>query len=109
MRSDTVKKGFDRAPHRSLLRATGQINDVSDFNKPFIAVCNSYVDIIPGHAHLLTFSCFRRMPLLSKDRTRRWFLEALGAARSALEFDLWAWVIMPEHVHLLIYPRREGY
>ena len=64
---------------------------------------------IPGHAHLLTFSCFRRMPFLSKDRTRRWFLEALGAARSALEFDLWAWVIMPEHVHLLIYPRREGY
>src|ERR1700759_1100337 len=55
MRSDTVKKGFDRAPHRSLLRATGQIKDVSDFNKPFIAVCNSYIDIIPGHVHLQEF------------------------------------------------------
>src|SRR5262249_45430701 len=52
MRSDTIKLGFERAPHRSLLRATGQIRDAADFKKPFIAVCNSYVDIIPGHAHL---------------------------------------------------------
>jgi dihydroxy-acid dehydratase len=52
MRSDTIKSGFNRAPHRSLLRATGQIRDRADFDKPFIAVCNSYVDIIPGHAHL---------------------------------------------------------
>ncbi len=50
MRSDTIKKGDARAPHRSLLRATG-LND-DDFNKPFIAVCNSYTDVIPGHVHL---------------------------------------------------------
>lgn len=55
MRSDEIKRGFERAPHRSLLRATGQIKDESDFNKPFIAVCNSYIDIIPGHAHLQEF------------------------------------------------------
>ena len=55
MRSDTIKKGFERAPHRSLLRATGQIRDRGDFDKPFIAVCNSYVDIIPGHVHLQEF------------------------------------------------------
>jgi dihydroxy-acid dehydratase len=55
MRSDTIKRGFDRAPHRSLLRATGQIRDRSDFDKPFIAICNSYVDIIPGHVHLHEF------------------------------------------------------
>jgi dihydroxy-acid dehydratase len=55
MRSDTIKRGFDRAPHRSLLRATGQIRDRADFDKPFIAVCNSYVDIIPGHVHLHEF------------------------------------------------------
>jgi dihydroxy-acid dehydratase len=55
MRSDTIKRGFDRAPHRSLLRATGQIREGADFDKPFIAVCNSYVDIIPGHAHLQAF------------------------------------------------------
>jgi dihydroxy-acid dehydratase len=52
MRSDTVKRGAHRAPHRSLLRATGQVADEADFDKPFIAVCNSYVDIIPGHVHL---------------------------------------------------------
>ncbi len=55
MRSDIIKRGFERAPHRSLLRATGQIRDEQDFNKPFIAICNSYVDIIPGHAHLQEF------------------------------------------------------
>ena len=50
--SDTIKKGLIRAPHRSLLRATGVIQSEADFNKPFIAVCNSFVQIIPGHAHL---------------------------------------------------------
>ena len=52
MRSDTVKRGAERAPHRSLLRATGSIESEDDFNKPFIAICNSYTDCIPGHAHL---------------------------------------------------------
>ncbi len=52
MRSDTIKKGIDRAPHRSLLRATQSIKKESDFDRPFIAVVNSYVDIIPGHTHL---------------------------------------------------------
>jgi dihydroxy-acid dehydratase len=45
-----IKLGDARAPHRSLLRATGVGDD--DFRKPFIAICNSYVDIIPGHVHL---------------------------------------------------------
>ncbi len=52
MRSDIIKKGAERAPHRSLLRATGSIESESDFDKPFIAICNSYTDCIPGHAHL---------------------------------------------------------
>jgi dihydroxy-acid dehydratase len=52
MRSDTIKRGMHRAPHRALLRATGQVRSAEDFDKPFIAVCNSYVDIIPGHVHL---------------------------------------------------------
>ena len=52
MRSDTIKKGFERAPHRALLRATGSIESEADFDKPFIAICNSYTDCIPGHAHL---------------------------------------------------------
>jgi len=54
MRSDVVKKGFQRAPHRSLLRATGIVKN-GDFDKPFIAVVNSYVDIVPGHVHLQQF------------------------------------------------------
>ncbi len=52
MRSDIFKKGFERAPHRSLLWATGQIKDASDFDKPFIGICNSFIEIIPGHVHL---------------------------------------------------------
>ncbi len=55
MRSDMVKKGFERAPHRSLLRATGVIRSEADFGKPFIAIANSYTDIIPGHVHLGEF------------------------------------------------------
>jgi dihydroxy-acid dehydratase len=50
--SDTIKKGMIRAPHRSLLRATGVIQSDADFEKPFIAVANSFVQIVPGHAHL---------------------------------------------------------
>ncbi len=50
MRSDRIKAGFERAPHRALLKATG-VTD-ADMGKPFIAVCNSYVDIVPGHVHL---------------------------------------------------------
>lgn len=53
MRSDQIKKGFERAPHRALLRATGVKEQ--DFSKPFIAIVNSYVDIIPGHVHLQDF------------------------------------------------------
>ena len=50
MRSDMVKKGHDKAPHRSLFRATGVKTE--DFDKPFIGVANSYIDIIPGHFFL---------------------------------------------------------
>lgn len=53
MRSDMITKGVDRAPHRSLLRAAGVKEE--DFGKPFIAVCNSYIDVIPGHVHLQEF------------------------------------------------------
>jgi dihydroxy-acid dehydratase len=53
MRSDRIKKGFERAPHRALLRATG-VRDV-DMDKPFVAIVNSYVDVVPGHVHLGEF------------------------------------------------------
>jgi len=55
LRSDLIKKGFDKAPHRSLLKATGVIKSDEDFKKPFIGICNSYIDLIPGHVHLQEF------------------------------------------------------
>src|SRR3954454_8504005 len=54
MRSDRIKKGIDRAPHRSLLRAAGVKEE--DFGKPFIGICNSFVEIVPGHIHLNRFA-----------------------------------------------------
>jgi putative transposase len=64
---------------------------------------------IPGDAHELTFSCFRLMPLLNRDRTRRWFVDAMEAARTDLHLHWWAYVIMPEHVHVLVWPRDPEY
>ncbi len=63
MRSDTIKLGPDRAPHRALLRAAGVAP--ADFGKPFIAIANSYVDIVPGHVHLQEFG------RIVKDAVRR--------------------------------------
>lgn len=50
MNSDQIKKGYERSPHRSLLKALGLSND--DMNKAFVGVCNMYTDIVPGHTHL---------------------------------------------------------
>ncbi len=52
-RSDAIKKGIDRAPHRALLRACGLTEE--DLQKPFVGIANSYIDIIPGHVHLREF------------------------------------------------------
>lgn len=49
MRSDMIKKGDHQAPARSLLHATGALKSPTDMNKPFVAICNSYIDIVPGH------------------------------------------------------------
>ena len=63
----------------------------------------------PGHAHYLTYSCVHGLPLLLRDRSRRWVIEAIGIARDRHACDLFAYVIMPEHVHLLVRPRRAVY
>ena len=63
---------------------------------------------IPGHARYLTFSCFHNQRFLSRDRTRRWLLERLDELHQEGSFDLWAYVIMPEHCHLLIRPNDPG-
>jgi putative transposase len=63
----------------------------------------------PGHAHFLTFSCYRRRPYLSIDLTRNWLADSLTTACGKHNFELWAYVFMPEHVHLLTKPRQESY
>jgi putative transposase len=63
----------------------------------------------PGHAHALTFCCFQRQPFLSRERTRRWTIEAIDKARRDHHFHLWAYVLMPEHVHLLVWPTVSEY
>ena len=62
-----------------------------------------------GHVHSLTFSCFQRQPFLFKDRTRQWLVDALDSVRRKLGFHIWAYVIMPEHCHVVLYPGRESY
>ena len=64
---------------------------------------------MPGEAHELTFSCFKRRQFLGKERTRKYFLDALELAREKHGIHLWAYVIMPEHAHVLIWPDREEY
>lgn len=63
----------------------------------------------PGHAHELTFSCFHRYPFLKSERACQWLADAINAARQTHEFDLWAYVFMPNHFHLIIKPRRVEY
>ena len=55
-----------------------------------------------GELHFLTFSCYRRLPLLGTVRARNVFVEALGKIRERYRFLLVGYVVMPEHVHLLI-------
>lgn len=59
----------------------------------------------PGHAREFIFTCYKRFALLSRDRVRQWFINALVDARSKLSVDLWAYVIMPDHIHLHLHPR----
>lgn len=56
----------------------------------------------PGHAHFLTYSCQQRLPLLDSDRTRQWVIEAMAVTRDRLGIRIGAYVIMPEHVHVLV-------
>ena len=63
----------------------------------------------PGHAHELTISCYRRYPFLSKARTCEWLAAQLEVVRTELEYDLWAYVFMHDHIHLVVNPRQREY
>src|SRR5438445_2513320 len=66
----------------------------------------------PGQPRELTFSCYRHYAFLSRDRTREWLCQALQEARTKCGFQLWAYVVIPEHVHVIVYlgevPERMG-
>ena len=57
-----------------------------------------------GHLHELTFSCYRRMPLLTNDTWREKLARCIEAAGKETAIELVGFVFMPEHVHLLVYP-----
>jgi putative transposase len=63
----------------------------------------------PGHAHELTFSTYRRSPLLLHDECATVFVQTLLTVCTELQYDLWAYVAMPEHVHVLVWPRERVY
>src|SRR5262245_51512984 len=69
--------------------------------------CRRYNE--PGNAHFLTFSCYLRQPFLSRDRSCKWFAEAVRRALIKHHYHLWAYVFMPEHVHLLVWPTQMKY
>lgn len=62
-----------------------------------------------GHAHALTFSCFKNIRLLARERSRRWAVDAIDRARTRHRFHLWAYVIMPDHMHILLWPTQQDY
>jgi len=62
----------------------------------------------PGHVHELTFSCYRWLPLFSDDLHRRLYCEACGRAVLRHHYRLFAFIVMPEHVHLIVQPKADG-
>ncbi len=60
-------------------------------------------------AHALTFSCFRCQSFLSRERPCRWLVDAMDRARTRYALDVWAYVFMPTHVHLILWPRRRHF
>jgi putative transposase len=63
----------------------------------------------PGDAHFLTFQCFHGHPFLKGERSCTWFCESLTSACQRHDFAVWGYVIMPNHVHLLVAPRQPTY
>jgi len=64
---------------------------------------------VAGHAHALTFTCKDKRQLLDSEPAKQLFLESLAAARASQGFHLWAYVIMPEHVHVVLWPQEPEY
>ncbi len=63
----------------------------------------------PGHAHELTFSCFKNKKFLLDDKYCLFLIDAINLARTKHHIKIWAYMFMPDHVHLLLYPERDDY
>ncbi len=63
----------------------------------------------PYQAHELTFSCYKRLPLLSDERTCLLLIDALNSARQKTKYSILAFMIMPNHVHVIVYPHEPEY
>jgi putative transposase len=68
----------------------------------YLKRCKRYDET--GQAHYLTFTCFQNQPFLKGNKARQWLIDSIKSAKLKHSFDLWAWVIMPEHLHVLIFP-----
>ncbi|MBN1972901.1 MAG: transposase [Sedimentisphaerales bacterium] len=75
--------------------------------KIYTKCCHRYN--IAGNAHELTFCCYKNQNFLSKDRTCKYLVDSINSSREKYRFDIWAYVFMPNHVHLLICPKNEIY
>ena len=75
--------------------------------KIYTRQCHRYN--VAGHAHELTFSCYRNQAFLTAERACKYLMDSIIASREKHQFDLWAYVFMPNHVHLLICPTTSEY
>lgn len=64
---------------------------------------------VPGHFHELTFSCFRNQNFFDSEMACTFFIDGIEKARSKQCFKILAYVIMPDHVHIIIFPEKEQY
>jgi putative transposase len=78
-----------------------------DTAQGFRKLCRRYN--VENHAHELTFSCYRNREFLRSERVCEYLVNAIGNARAKHKFHLWAYVFMPNHVHILIWPTKTNY
>ena len=96
---------------------SGRAKDINLYHDSFIMTDQSKIIQrkkrktynIEGHAHELTFSCYHQYDYLNDPKCCTFFMEELSSAREKYQFYLWAYVLMPNHVHLLIYPYQSNY
>src|SRR5262249_11114992 len=112
--------------HAALRPGHPEANDGHCVVKPGIigacyGSCGSIVVIMPpnqrkrvasnlaGHAHELTFSCYQGFEFLKAERTCDWLAKSIGEVRTRCDIALWSYVFMPNHVHLIVFPRQQVY